>query len=299
MSLPSSCVIMFKRIAHSDSKMPTVNYIIATCNTRSRRNHQEVSEYVLAIQLYHVKCLFKQKKKLGLPNYITQITIVEPPAKNEHYKWYYDKSIRDIEGVPIVYLPYVGKNEHHSYDQYLQAMLIYHPNFDYHLLIEDDYCISLTNPRFDLELVQHYQTKLPGKVGYLCTKFEEGDGYWYNSISNGMISAETVQHLVNFTKNNVVQFFYTVRGPMTQWRFGLPQFMFTELMHRCGVPHADILHEYNTMFYQTNENLLVPHSQGIGRECFVPVQLINLNIPYTSLYTVEELWKMVASTKVS
>lgn len=146
-----------------------INYIIATYS--GKKSDEKVNEIrpgdVLQKHLAKLKTLFEYKQNLNIPNYIGQITIVEPIPKGEVYENYYQKEKwQSICNVPIVYQTYIGDNTNHSYDQFLQGMMA-NKNFDYHITIEDDYYIHPSNLEFEKDIVKIYREKFKDNIGYL------------------------------------------------------------------------------------------------------------------------------------
>jgi len=244
--------------------MVGINYIIATyAGKTSGRLLDKNSEFVLDKQLDVLYNLFLKKKELGIENLIEQITIVYPTTVNDPYPNYYQTEKWQNMFKNIVFLQYIGQNKHHSYDQYIQAMQKYQ-EYDYNIIIEDDYCISLDNPYFDLELVQEYKEKFPQNIGYLCTWCPDYPPWApkHAAISNGMISKATIQSI-----KNPLEYFYTLRDHS--------QKMFSYLFTDHGIELKDISDKYKIFFYYTGDPVIQDYSSvNSNKLIFMPIQML-------------------------
>lgn len=277
----------------------SINYVIATCNTRERR-WTSVAEYVLAIQLYHLQCIFKDKVHRKIPNLIKQITIVQPPCKGSYWDNYYDNSIQSICGVPVKYVAYKGLNIDASYDQYLQAVQAF-PSFDYYLIIEDDYAVAKTNTTFDIEFVEVFRRLCKDNIGYLATMCET-ESYMSNkvdakqrvytakiaSITNGLISRESFERI---GIDNLLNAYHSCFGRHVNNFMGylVPQERFCLLFHDYDVPHADFARntDYAMPFFHTDgsrlQDLVLHHCKEQRHKYFIiPTQMTDENGQYTS-----------------
>jgi len=181
--------------------MKAINYVVATWAgiSGSRSNDPKV-EYVLDTHLTNLCNILQKKKDTDVWSLIDQVTIVCPPNDGSLKNYYqFDKWEKMFEGlVSFKKLNYVGKNKHASYDQYIQAMIAF-PNFEYTVVIEDDYLINPSIVNFDQLLVDAYKNLLGYSKGYLCT-WAPNYGEWlpyHAAISNGIIKTSSIIDLEN------------------------------------------------------------------------------------------------------
>lgn len=227
---------------------PSINYVIATC-AADRGQKVAIAEHALAIQLYQLQQIFKQKQSKQLSNWIAQITIVIPPVIGKRaFEHYYDKSLKNLEGVPVVYLDYYGANKHASYDQWIQAYMAF-PEFDYTIIIEDDYCFDIQAVTFDQDWVQIYKSAFPDNIGYLSqwACIESRTSNIHAAVSNGLISRESWERL----GSDPLALFYACKTYHCQLDFSV-------MWSRVGVPLADTKQAHKLTFFHTTA-LLITH----------------------------------------
>lgn len=247
-----------------------IHYIIASFSGKieSRKNREE-SEKVLAIQLDSLYKIFMSKKEKKIPNFITKITVVVPECNIESYRDYYDKTITNIEGVPIEYITYIGNNKDHSYDQWIQGVLCNINNFSYYLLIEDDYCIDTNNIWFDKELVDIYKQKFndTNNIGYLST-LVWNKPITHAAISNGLLSKETVDYIHTKSGLTMLEAYYKLSG--------YPQLKFSELFNNIGILHKDISDYFRILFWDSPSQKILDYSTNLTCDslAFIPCQQI-------------------------
>jgi hypothetical protein len=250
--------------------MSCINYTIASYPGKtSSRIFQDNSEYVLTIQLKHLQVIFENKIKNGIDNLIKQITIVRTKPKDSNYylKYYEVENLQDICGVPIVFLDYEGDNTNHSYDQWLQSYVKYN-DIEYHLFIEDDYCIDTDNLTFDKELVDLYKKTFPNNNGYLCSLTAIESGILCASISNGFI------HRSNINKISLDKFYNSSLPYGSYYRN--PQIQFSKIMIENGINIVGMNDKYLTYFWDTQRKSIVDYTvAGINsnKKNFIPVQI--------------------------
>lgn len=138
---------------------------------------------------------------------------------------------------------YYGENKHHSYDQWLQGMEAF-PHNHYFLFMEDDYCINSDELNFDSFLIEKYKKVFPKNIGYLCS-LVEGSWQYHASISNGMISLDTLKSL----GPHVVHQYYNVKHSNTQIAFS----MFFLLKN---IQIFDMSDEVYPLFWQSSDDTL-------------------------------------------
>lgn len=185
--------------------MPSINYIIATTPTASvSRKRDPYANFALR---YHLNIL---SKILDNSSHIKQVTIVKQEScvdeaiKNEYYDIEnFVKEIRskDIK-VEFLDVPKVGI----SYTQYVLAYNSF-PDYDYYIVMEDDWTINLEYKNFDKILLELYKKAFFEKTGFLdCWSPRTGiyvgpnGGFahhlHHSAISVGMLSNETIKNLI-------------------------------------------------------------------------------------------------------
>lgn len=176
----------------------------------------------------------------NLPCLLKQISIVCPQPREKEQKNYYHKELwlnlfKVVPHVKLVYIDYIGFNVDHSYDQWIQGYLNY-TNYDYNLLMEDDYCIY-NKYMFDEELIQLYKEIFPNNIGYLASK--TNDRYFcHASVSNGVISSDTFKII-----KNILEQYYDLKS-----KINYPQLRFSQLFHNNSIPIKGISHKYKILF---------------------------------------------------
>jgi len=242
----------------------TINYIIATY---SGINLNENKEKALSKQLWNVYEILKKKLINKLPCYISQITIICPTPREEFYPKYYNRKLWEyifnieFRHVKLSFQQYYGPNIDHSYDQWIQGYME-NKNYDYNLLIEDDYYISPINLMFDLELIELYRKKFPNNIGYMCTHSMENEYIKYHaSISNGIISSETFNLFKNPLKS-----YYDITDVCS-----FSQLKFSALFLNSGIDILDMNSEYKSIFWNSTDKIIIDYSST------------TLNIPYMFL----------------
>lgn len=151
-----------------------INYIIASWSgARVKPANNSYYENVLK---NHLKFLSEMSHSLS------QITVMKPlnNVKNDYYDIDVDENVKIIE----------CKNEYQSYGQWLNAIKIFIDDFDYFILIEDDYVPATDN--FDEKLIKIYN-----EGTYLCSMVPPGVRYKHCAISNGIISRTTIHNLIS------------------------------------------------------------------------------------------------------
>jgi hypothetical protein len=251
--------------------MYNINYIIATYSGIIDKR-VEYESMVLQMQLKNITHIIKYKKYHKIYNNIKYITVVCPKARGISYPNYYQKEkwikIYEYLDTELKFIDHKGENKNHSYDQWLEGYLE-HPNCDYHLLMEDDYCINFRNYTFDNDIIKLYQQKFKNNIGYLTTMVDKLSWtFLHAAISNGLISRETFETIGN--KKDILNIFY--KNPNNypdQIRFSL---MFTDI----NIPLKDIRPEYTSYFWASHNKKLVSYNKGDTKETiFAPIQMEN------------------------
>jgi hypothetical protein len=252
-----------------------INYVIASYSGIIKlRKGDETSPYVLQYNLSALFDILLKKKKYGIENLISQVTIVCPKPRTEPYPNFYRKDYwveqfaTHLPNVAIVFMDYVGENKHASYDQWIQAYLKY-PDFDYYMLIEDDYCIHPTCVSFDAELVDMYKENFSNDIGYLCSMAGNmGCPTYHAAISNGLISGKSFKSL----GPDILTKYYNV-GIQTN---NACQISFSLLFTASGIPLADMVNVYQAPFYESSESKKIMFNpKNVARIMFTPIQFVS------------------------
>lgn len=213
-----------------------VNYIIAAWDGDRVSANSYSYENVLR---KHLAALDKFKHSFE------QITIMRPesPPRNT----YYDIPLRD--NIQVI----THKNENLSYGQWLRALELFHKDFDYHILIEDDYVPATDD--FDRKLLDMYQ-----EGTYLCSMV--GGKPFHCMISNGIISSQAYRSMCHA---NYERYFEQYD----------PQRAFSRLLIEHGVECLDYRHRYKVEFY-TQDKIINYSILNEGEHIFRPIQRVDL-----------------------
>ena len=231
-----------------DCNYTSVNYIIASYSAKIKSRADPIEEYVLQYNLCNTPF-----------DSLEQVTIICPKPKTEPYKNYYTKDYWLNYNEFLVFQEYEGFNDHNSYDQWIQGYLK-NPNFDYYILIEDDYSLSKD---IDIDhLIKFYREKFPDNIGYLCSLTEDSPPHGFHAaISNGVISRETFEKL----GKDILQKYYKLTGH--------PQYTFSKLFLNENIPLKDISDYYNVYFYDSFSKNIRTYVTG-KKDLFLPVQMV-------------------------
>jgi hypothetical protein len=228
----------------------TINCIIASYAGKIKSRSEPIDEYALQYNLYNIP-----KDELD------QITIICPETKSPCFDNYYTKNYWIKHNNLVVYQKYEGANLHYSYDQWLQGYLK-NPDFDYYIIIEDDYAFSKTANLSNL--LSLYKEIFPDNIGYLCSLAEDSPPHSYHAaISNGIISKETFQKIN--TESTLLQQYYDIPGH--------PQATFSKLFLNNNIPIKDFKDYYNVYFYDSYAKNIRTYSSGL-KDLFLPIQMV-------------------------
>lgn len=244
----------------------SLHYIIATyCGTKT--------EYALEIQLQQLLTIILAGKLTALK----QITVMCPQAKLEDTikPNYYDKEKWNFifqthcKDVGLVFAPYIGENKHASYDQWIQGYLLY-PNFNYHLLIEDDYFIHPSQLTFDQDIIDVYNGILSQgntDVGYVCSyATTTGSHHYHATISNGIVNKKTFELL----GPDILDKYYTCAE-----EYPIEQVAFSDMFIKNNISVFSFEHMYCALFWSSLHNRLDIYSPLTVRTLlFVPLQYL-------------------------
>ncbi len=243
-----------------------MNYIIATYSGTA-------IEYSLELQMQNLYVILMNKKT----QYLKQVTIVCPPVKPEHTckQNYYNKEKwlnlfkNELPYINLVYIDYCGENKHASYDQWLQAIIAF-PNFEYYLLIEDDYCIHPSVLDFDIQIIDTYK-KLVGEnnIGYVCTYADAIYGQpnihpYHAVISNGIINRNTIDKFCNC---NIIDLYY-----QRTLECQVQQIGFSDLFLKHNIPVYSMHDIYKAIFWSSFRKQVELYSKNVMNYMFIPIQ---------------------------
>ena len=203
------------------------------------------------------------------------------PSHKQKYAHYYDFNVTSIAGIPIKYVDYEGKNEHHSYDQWIQGYLAY-PDFDYFMIVEDDYTIDLSNIHFDHEFVSMYQDTFSNNIGYLSQLVWQKP-LVHAAISNGMLSKETFLAL----GPDPLKEYYSTHYYC--------QLNFSVMFDRFKIEHRDTSKQHIVSFYHTHPReiiLFVDGTEDQKHKCIITCQEADISSNYSRM-SAEECWKTI------
>lgn len=265
-----------------------INYIIATTpDATSNRFRDYYANFALR---YHLKILSKILSKDTL---INQVTIVKQASKADSLiqKEYYeiDEYIELIKSknvkVEILEIPKIGI----SYTQYVYAQKSF-SDFEYSLIMEDDWVINLEYEKFDKILVDLYEKNFIDNVGFLdCWSpstgkyvgtnggFENHD--FHSAISIGLLSKKSLINFVQHLENK--KFDLNL----------LKQLQFSSQLIESGSSIKDIHNcGFNTkiLFWETLENVIKDYtetSKELASPLFVPIQFYYKNVDYFNIDT--------------
>jgi hypothetical protein len=242
-----------------------INYVVATYSGIYRE--YENKESVLQKQLHQLRKLLLQSEH----SYIGKVTIMCPAPRHPVYPMYYQKSkwlsvfAADFPHIQLTFQEYVGDNEDHSYDQYLQAYLA-SPEFEYYLFMEDDYCFDTLECRFDEVLINLYRDRFPEGFGYLATMANCTNGHIHHAaISNGIVSGRSLARLGDPLK------MYHDMVHLEKY----PQLKFSLMFTENGMEIKDFSDVYDAWFWNSDTlELKNLSSKPPGRSLIVPVQAL-------------------------
>lgn len=289
--------------SHNHTKIQ-FHYVIASYSGMIETRKQDLfAGDELNRQLSLLHSILVKKKAQNMETILSRVTVVCPdvPSSKPSYHGYYQRETwtRAFHyiGIPIVFLQYTGQNKHHSYDQWIQAYMSF-PEADYHLFMEDDYCISPTCLTFDTDLVSLYKKRFPASpsIGYLpslfCTLEQQfGD---HAAISNGLVSRETFMYLEteasrqgmppvclpttvfpqSSSPSRILSLFMSMT---TRVSFNIcPQLMFSYMFSFHNVPCSDFRPEYKIPFWISSERKMKDYNPtSTSNQCIIiPLQLV-------------------------
>lgn len=242
-----------------------INYVVATYSGVIK-SRDEKEQYALQVNLNNLHHILKENKTC-----ISQVTVVCPTPRGDAYPNYYQQKKWEKRIPNIVFLPYEGRNDHHSYDQWLQGYLKF-PDFDYYIFIEDDYCVNTDIPNFDTKLVEIYKESFPDNIGYLCSKADVNEHRFHAIVSNGMISRESLE---KFDKKTMLQELYSTT---TYESYPYPQLKFSFMFLNKGIPLKDYRKYYSVPFWDSYSKQTLEYGNGNLPAIIYPTQNILYSI---------------------
>lgn len=241
----------------------TLNYVIATyagiSAIRGRDNQAESNLHTHMSELAKVCSISTVKPD--------QITIVIAKCNGAKYDNYYrfEEWKKLFPDVIIIALEFEF-SDLYSYGQWLWAYKNFN-NFDYYIVMEDDYvCFK---PNFVQILISLFQQKFKTPLGYLGTYVSNLGGNPENrhcAISNGIISRESF-HVLG---NQEIEQFRKILGP--KFCGGDCQLYFCKMLALHSVPMDDFSREYKALYWSYS---VVNYSDySVSDILIVPVQYI-------------------------
>lgn len=255
-----------------------INYVIAThalnANRRKSYGGDNYTEFVLRYHLYILS------QNLTSESNIKQITIVKPDVEDTigYYNISpYDK-ILEKKGIKIKH--YSVENKGISYTQYIKCFKEY-PDFDYYIIVEDDYTVNIKYTDFDKILYDLYNKTFTNNIGFLdsWSPLEGLHGLPHHSaITLGILSRPTV-NLFLTNLNNIY----------------LEQYDFSREMTNRNIPIVDMNRAgYLTkiLYWSTGNGRIEDYSTNDATETFyTPIQYYYDTVHYYNklLNTVTEV----------
>jgi hypothetical protein len=243
--------------------MSQINYIIATY----AGIYRTAKEFVLQEQLESIYKILTLKLSLKLPSCISQITIVCPPLKHPLYENYYKQEkwesifINELPHVKLVFQDYIGENQDYCYDQWIQGCTKY-PQYDYYILMKDDYYIYLEDLMFDQHLIDYYRKVAPDNIGYLASLSRHDMHHGYHAaISNGIVSNETIKRF-----DDMLGYYYHIRQANRY-----PQVTFSKIFLHLNIPILNMSEEYEAWFWNSYSQTLECLSSP-SKKLMIPIQ---------------------------
>ena len=233
-----------------------VNYVIASAAHRSGWVADEYGIKGTEILRRHIE-------ELGKTNTsdLSQVTIFRNGFKEtgESSYWQIDDALKTLQ-CPVVLLDTI--ESYLSYGMWISAVEKYKENFDYYIVIEDDYYPRLNN--FVPTLIELHQNLLPngGYLNSLTASLDPGIGF--GAVSNGIIDSKSFMKAIRKCRN-----------PRKFLSAGVHQVYFGYLF----APNVtDYTNYYRTLFRRERGQLL--HEEvhdpnlNIKEDIFVPIEYL-------------------------
>jgi hypothetical protein len=229
-----------------------INYIIATWSgVRVKPDNEDYYVNVLKNHINHLNTI---------KNDITQITIMKPinDFNNSYYDIEYASIIKFIE----------CENQFQSYGQWLFGMKLLINEFDYFILVEDDYVPA--TPNFDKKLVNIYN-----EGTYLCS-MATGVGHTrHSAISNGIMSSKTISKIINSVDYVNWLNIYGNENKELVFNGDNYQRAFSRYLIENNVMIVDYIEKYNVDYYSNGRIInYSPNGMEFNEKIFTPIQNI-------------------------
>ena len=263
-----------------DISSKKINYIIAS-HAQAYKYRQKMDRYAKYALRYNIYIL---SKLLKAGSNIAQVTIIAPdvPDDTGYYNLSpYDTIIRE-KGIKFEIIPV--SNEGISYTQYIKCFQKYNDDFDYHLIMEDDWTINLKYEDFDKTLLELYSRSFPTNIGFLdcwsprsgifCSGGKGFMGHGFHSaITLGLLSKETINTLLT-NLNNII----------------LDQLPFSLEITKRNIPICDLTFSgfpTRIIFWQTHAGVIKDYTTPATtiEPFYVPVQYYYDNVIYIHVET--------------
>ena len=232
-----------------------VNYVIASWNGPriSPISKPNYYENVLKNHIYQIS---------SIEHNLTKITIMKPESK--YVNSYYDIDYGD--NIEVINCP----NQYQSYGQWLNAIEMFVDEYDYFILIEDDYIPNIDN--FDSKLIEIYE-----EGTFLCSMISKNI-IEHCGISNGIISSKTIKDLIK--QNNFISWFnnYTNVTKTTKLKNGIAfggtnyQIVFSRYFADNNIVLKDYLNHYGADFHYRDK--IIDYSINSNEKIITPIQNI-------------------------
>ena len=247
---------------------PAINYIIATydgkrggCN-HPRDKYDNETEMVLQ---KHFKVLLNSLKS---DTFIKQITLIRNHDRNSYYKRYYEideyvEKIKEKLGISVVIIEQdmLFKS---PYSQYLYIFQMY-PNFDFNILMEDDWVPAPNLDSFDRILVNEYEKC--NNTGFLSSWVTDRIlPIRHSTISVGIVS-----------KKSMTTVYEKIKNLNYKKSINISQIEFSELFDELH-DYSDNGKNYMIPFWETNCGKIFEYAENLSKKyLLVPIQFLNLN----------------------
>ena len=231
--------------------IPRVNYLIACSSHRVNRIDSSGSLGKDALR-NHLQELAKTNTSR-----LAQVTIIRalPLTRNDDAAFYWDIE-EASKGIVCPIKTLDVQDRYFSYSSWMHAVRKYRNEFDYYIMIEDDYYPSL--PNFVDELIRIHTEKLPNG-GYLNSFTTD-----IAAVSNGICDTKTILECVD-----------SYRDPIEELAGG-SQNLFGKVCFNNKL--ADYTDQYRTLFWGGPGMVNETHdlSLNLTTDIFRPIQYLRL-----------------------
>ena len=239
--------------------MNRINYVIASWSGhRSQRESPEMGRRFLRAHI---------NKVMSLKHNLSQITICNPDnPSHEEYRLHSDLINELMAQHPSLIKVLNRSNAMVAYGSWSDAYGKYRTEFDYYILMEDDYVPVQDN--FDQILIDLIG-KNP-KVGYLGALLSNTscvpDGRKHMGVTNGIAITSALEA--------VYQKFGSLMASYVEPEYWLNQVNFSLAFMDCGYELADWSREYNVPFWYAQSKSTLDFVSDKGKSLIVPLETI-------------------------